>query len=464
MLLPPVLGKRHFYLSQANRVGMSILEAVSAAVILGAVAALGYVQLKAGETNASGNVAQVLWFPLFVLILYRSPIAALLGVSMERSMFWHGLLSLLATAYSILHGIIALYHDDNEGKPGLDAFRGGLGGDNGVYWSGVIASGLMALIILTSAAPIRRVIPRIWLYSHHVLPLAAAVVSAVHGAGAVLAAVAIYVAARLFGYIFQAHVQYAKTKALCSGKVVQENGMVRITAPRTFSFSPGQYVGISCPAIAWFEWHNFTIASAPSDSSLVLYIKADGKWTMKLLEHVKGLGGGVEAAENIPLPVLFHGPVGSVAIDWTSSRYEAFLVFGGGVGITPILSFYRELASQADRGRPLKLAQMVYTSRSERQAHAIIDVDAHANSNRIDLEGGDDRSRGALSGFQIDVYITGAALQSSVTRNCQSGISSIPTAWHSGRPDISMAFAKVAQEAGARGLSRIGVLACGPED
>jgi predicted ferric reductase len=450
-LLPPALSRRHFHLAVLNRVGLSAAEAAAAALVLAAVAVLGVLQVRAVATVESGSVTQFLWFPLFVLILYRSPIAALFGVSMERSMFWHGLFALLATAYSILHGTIVLFYDPDV--PGLDVFRVGFSSTTRIYWTGAIAAGLMLLTVLTSAALIRRAIPRLWLYSHHLLPLAAAVTAAIHGAPAVLAAVAIYVVDRLFGYVFQAHVRHAATKRETTARVVEDGQMVRLTLPRTFQFKPGQYVGVSCPAVARFEWHNFTIASAPSDANAVLMIKAGGRWTRNLLKHVAALGG---AATEVPLHLLVHGPVGAVAIDWTSARYDAFVVFAGGVGVTPMISFYRELASQASRGRALKLARLVYLSRSRAQVQNIFDLETVGG---VDVER---HMAGAmLHGFRADVHLTSEA--GPVKGDGLRGLDFCPVEWHAGRPDVGAIFAELAEEAKAAGIRRVGVLACGPE-
>lgn len=440
--------------------GVSVVELVATALILVAVCVLGFLQLNAGETDASGGVAQYLWIPLFALILYRSLIASIFGISFERSMFWHGLFSLIATGYGIHHGIISSYFDNEEGKPGLDAFSGD---DSAEYLSGAIASGLMLLTMMTSFAPIRRSMPRIWLWSHHVIPLAAAVVCAIHGAPVVLLAVGVYIADRFWGYMVQAHTQNRHSKGKANATVIGGADLVRVTTPRTFSFSPSQYVGLSVPSVSWLEWHNFTIASAPSDSALVIQIKLDGRWTRKLASKISELcgKGGVE----VPLPVFIHGPLGSVSIDWTSERYTAFLLFGGRVGVTPVASFYRELFSQASRGRPVQMARLIYTTRSTGQALSVLELPSFSNPTRLedDVEVAHTPVVDSVTpGFQTDVFITSE--EGGVGTHAggeASGFGAV--AWHSGRPDLAAAFAVAAEEASASGIKRIAVLACGPE-
>jgi hypothetical protein len=456
-LMPPILAKRHFHLPLQNRVGLSLLEALVAVVLVGATVALGYVQRDARAVTAAGSVSQLLWLPLFALIMYRSAVTALFGIAMERSMFWHGLFAALAAGYSVWHGVIAL--DAREGRVALDVFRAPLDAETRTYWTGAIAAGLMTLTITLSHATIRRAVPRLWLWSHHVLPLAAAVVAVLHGARAVLAAVALYVLDRLYGYVYEAHFRHNTSKTTCVARVVDASGTVRLSLPRMFSFSPGQYMGICIPAVAWFEWHTFTIASAPSDADVVFLIKKGGRWTSRLVAHVEKRCGGLGSDANVPLTALMHGPVGGIAIDWTSKRYNTFLVVAGGIGVTPATSFFRELASQARRGRPVRAARLVYVTRSTDQARAVLDVDApEADTSADDVE-----RAGGLQGFEISIFLTGGA---SVPVDADSGNCGVPGAvvtWTAGRPDLRGIFAEVARGAEADGQKRVGVLTCGPD-
>lgn len=57
-----------------------------------------------------------------------------------------------------------------------------------------------------------------------------------------------------------------------------------IKRPSHFCYRPGDYVFINIPAIAKYEWHPFTLSSAPEDSDHIgLHIRAVGQWTNRLL-------------------------------------------------------------------------------------------------------------------------------------------------------------------------------------
>lgn len=57
-----------------------------------------------------------------------------------------------------------------------------------------------------------------------------------------------------------------------------------LAVPRPFPFVAGQAVLLRVPALSRHQWHPFTIASAPADPMLRLYVKAAGDWTGALLD------------------------------------------------------------------------------------------------------------------------------------------------------------------------------------
>ncbi|XP_055078435.1 NADPH oxidase 5-like, partial [Periophthalmus magnuspinnatus] len=61
-----------------------------------------------------------------------------------------------------------------------------------------------------------------------------------------------------------------------------------INRPQFFQFKPGDYVYINIPAIAKYEWHPFTISSAPEQSdTLWLHVRSLGQWTNRLYEYFR---------------------------------------------------------------------------------------------------------------------------------------------------------------------------------
>ncbi|EIE24577.1 hypothetical protein COCSUDRAFT_40936 [Coccomyxa subellipsoidea C-169] len=54
---------------------------------------------------------------------------------------------------------------------------------------------------------------------------------------------------------------------------------LELSKPPGFSYIPGQYVLIQCGDISKYEWHPFTLTSAPDDNFLQLHIGNAGDWT-----------------------------------------------------------------------------------------------------------------------------------------------------------------------------------------
>ncbi|GLH10501.1 Dual oxidase [Gryllus bimaculatus] len=59
-----------------------------------------------------------------------------------------------------------------------------------------------------------------------------------------------------------------------------------IKRPHHFDFHPGDYIFVNIPAIAKYEWHPFTISSAPEQEDYMwLHIRGVGEWTNRLYSY-----------------------------------------------------------------------------------------------------------------------------------------------------------------------------------
>ncbi|KAF7239581.1 NADPH oxidase 5 [Varanus komodoensis] len=80
---------------------------------------------------------------------------------------------------------------------------------------------------------------------------------------------------------------------LCSSTFVRRSGHFEVThlvigRPPSFHYRPGDYVYLNIPAIAKYEWHPFTISSAPEQSGTIwLHIRSLGQWTSRLYEYFR---------------------------------------------------------------------------------------------------------------------------------------------------------------------------------
>ncbi|KAK7318171.1 hypothetical protein RJT34_02870 [Clitoria ternatea] len=127
---------------------------------------------------------------------------------------------------------------------------------------------------------------------------------------------------------------------------------LQMSKPPQFRYKSGQYMFVQCPAVSPFEWHPFSITSAPGDDYLSVHIRQLGDWTQELKRvfseacepPVSGKSGLLRADETTKksLPKLkIDGPYGAPAQDYR--KYDVLLLVGLGIGATPFISILKDL-------------------------------------------------------------------------------------------------------------------------
>ncbi|KAL7167620.1 hypothetical protein ACSBR2_038144 [Camellia fascicularis] len=143
------------------------------------------------------------------------------------------------------------------------------------------------------------------------------------------------------------HVRLLKV-AIYPGNVLT----LQMSKPPQFRYKSGQYMFVQCPAVSPFEWHPFSITSAPDDDYLSIHIRQLGDWTQELKRvfseaceiPVAGKSGLLRADETTKksLPkLLIDGPYGAPAQDYRN--YDVLLLVGLGIGATPFISILKDL-------------------------------------------------------------------------------------------------------------------------
>ncbi|KAK1322374.1 hypothetical protein QJS10_CPA03g00283 [Acorus calamus] len=127
---------------------------------------------------------------------------------------------------------------------------------------------------------------------------------------------------------------------------------LQMSKPTAFRYKSGQYMFVQCPKVSPFEWHPFSITSAPGDDYLSIHIRQVGDWTRELKRifseacepPVAGKSGLLRADEttrhNLP-KLLIDGPYGAPAQDYR--KYDVLLLVGLGIGATPFISILKDL-------------------------------------------------------------------------------------------------------------------------
>ncbi|KAI3887010.1 hypothetical protein MKW92_023425 [Papaver armeniacum] len=133
---------------------------------------------------------------------------------------------------------------------------------------------------------------------------------------------------------------------------------LHMSKPQGFRYKSGQYMFVNCSAVSPFEWHPFSITSAPGENYLSVHIRTLGDWTRQLktvfsevCQPPTGDKSGLLRADfhgdggnNPPFPrVLIDGPYGAPAQDY--KKYEVVLLVGLGIGATPMISIVKDIVN-----------------------------------------------------------------------------------------------------------------------
>ncbi|XP_037434496.1 respiratory burst oxidase homolog protein E-like [Triticum dicoccoides] len=171
---------------------------------------------------------------------------------------------------------------------------------------------------------------------------------------------------------------------------------IQMSKPYGFRYRSGQYIFLQCPTISPFEWHPFSITSAPGDDYLAVHIRTNGDWTQELkrifAENHYSLHmnrrtsfselGAAEPRTTVPPKLLVDGPYGAPAQDFRN--YDVLLLVGLGIGATPFISILKDLLNNiklADELMDLAM-ETTQTSRSEDSANSFSVSTASSNRKR----------------------------------------------------------------------------------
>ncbi|KAJ4832374.1 hypothetical protein Tsubulata_022309 [Turnera subulata] len=152
-----------------------------------------------------------------------------------------------------------------------------------------------------------------------------------------------------------------------------------MSKPLGFKYKSGQYIFLRCPAVSPFEWHPFSITSAPGDDYLSVHIRIVGDWTEEL-KRVYTAENGAQAVTNRAKfcqqghldhrgqPKLYlDGPYGAPAQDY--QNYDVLLLVGLGIGATPFISILRDLLNNS-RTADYQTDSNTETSRSDHSSNS----------------------------------------------------------------------------------------------
>lgn len=273
--------------------GRSFLEVFVALIFAGL---LLYIALWGPYT--AGQVADVAGLVLVSLAVRNNIIAAFFGLTFERAIFWHKALGVLVLVLMLIHGV-------------------GLGyGPTGVI-IGVIM-GLMSLMYFLSWYGMFN----IFYFGHVILYVLLIAPAYIHGAVIMAASVLLWVVDVLIRYLFT-------RKTVKSELSIMGKDIVKISMPsKSFAYEAGQYCFLRITLVNGYEYHPFTMSSAPSDDKITFHIRMLGDWTKDFYQLVntktsKSDDNQPSVSKPFECDVAVEGPYGAVSVDlFDTDLYE----------------------------------------------------------------------------------------------------------------------------------------------
>jgi len=176
---------------------------------------------------------------------------------------------------------------------------------------------------------------------------------------------AIYTYERVLREVRARHRTYISKVIQHPSKVVE----IQIKKEKTLTRA-GQYIFLNCPEISFWQWHPFTLTSAPEEDYISVHIRVVGDFTQAIAE---ALGCDLSSKAEVPeekvkeqalknvLPrIMIDGPFGSASEDFY--KFEVVVLVGAGIGVTPFASILKSIwyrRNLAKKQKPTRL-QKVY--------------------------------------------------------------------------------------------------------
>ncbi|CAE6413369.1 unnamed protein product [Rhizoctonia solani] len=236
----------------------------------------------------------------------------------------------------------------------------------------------------------------------------------------------------------------------------------------------GQYIFLNCPEVSYFQWHPFTLTSAPEEDYISVHIRVVGDFTTafskalgcdfdskpdkKGSEKPKVVGTQANPPINRVLPrVMVDGPFGSASEDFL--KFETVLLVGAGIGVTPFASILKSIwyrMNNFNDSAPTRLSKVYFTwvirdFGTAEWFHSLL----HA------IEEQDTQNR-----IEISIYLTAKIKEDDMNNILvqdvgaeRDAITSLRAPTHFGRPNWDRVFSSIGQK---HPETDVGVFFCGP--
>ena len=246
-------------------------------------------------------------------------------------------------------------------------------------------------------------------------------------------------------------------------------------------FKAGSYVFLNVPALSGYEWHPFTLTSAPERDFLSLHIRNAGDWTGRLHELCALASAASVAPKQPAMPqVVVDGPFGAPSEGYLN--YPVAVLVGAGIGVTPFASILdsiifllraKRMSTPSSRSR-CRRVYFFWVSRDQRSFEwftaRLLEVEACLREKSVKLLFGEFVKTqvfvtGVFDGSDIRAIPLHLLMNKSVHLANETGrpyvdpLTGLGTPTAFGRPDWGTIFGQIRAD---HPRDKVGVFFCGP--
>ncbi|KAI5476017.1 hypothetical protein MNV49_000489 [Pseudohyphozyma bogoriensis] len=188
------------------------------------------------------------------------------------------------------------------------------------------------------------------------------------------------------------HLIRARRTTIITSVLMHPSGAYEIRFEKpSLKYRPGMWLFVNVPEISKFQWHPFTISSAPDDPYISIHVRRVGDFTRALGNRLGSTNGSAAASSTdvsmfpskwlssslayidvqetlgawyAPFPTLrIDGPYGAPAED--VFIFEVAVLIGTGIGVTPYVSVLKNIwyMQQKNQAGALKRVEFIWCCR-----------------------------------------------------------------------------------------------------
>uniref|UniRef100_A0A3B5MBY3 NADPH oxidase, EF-hand calcium binding domain 5 n=1 Tax=Xiphophorus couchianus TaxID=32473 RepID=A0A3B5MBY3_9TELE len=261
-----------------------------------------------------------------------------------------------------------------------------------------------------------------------------------------------------------------------------------IRRPQFFQFKPGDYIYINIPVIAKYEWHPFTISSAPEQpDTMWLHVRSMGQWTNRLYEYFRQPESQAVCPKRLATSLrkrrqekssecvcfmcqcYVDGPYGTPTRQIFASEHAVLI--GAGIGITPFASILQSIMYRyrmrkhtypncsssgcenvKDSDMRLRKVDFIWINRDQKSFEWFVSL-----LTKLEMEQADGEPEGQF--LEMHMYMTSAlskndmkaiglqmALDLLAKKEEKDSITGLRTRTQPGRPEWEKVFQKLSEE------------------